>query len=110
MQKIRYILYIALFVCLQTACNRKRTAGIEGKPAITTDRLKSGQVLFMRYCESCHPGANAGLGPGLKATPGFLQRFQVRHGFGTMPAFKKDVLPKKDLDDIIHYIKALKKA
>ncbi|MCK7553658.1 cytochrome c [Chitinophaga sedimenti] len=110
MQKIRLIIILALFVSLQAACHRNRTAALEGRPVINSERLKNGQVMYMRYCESCHPGGLAGLGPGILGTPSFLKRFQVRHGLGTMPAFKKETLPKKDLDDIILYLKAVKKA
>ena len=39
----------------------------------------------------------AGLGPEIndKPLPGFLIKFQVRHGMGTMPSFKKDRISRR---------------
>ena len=67
---------------------------------------KHGQVLFMRFCHSCHPDGEAGLGPSIHAVPapGFLQRVQVRAGMGEMPAFHDDLISDEDLDAIIAYL------
>jgi mono/diheme cytochrome c family protein len=110
MRNTRIVICFLLFTCLQIACSPKRTAGLEGKIDLSDARTKNGQEKYMRFCESCHPAGSSGLGPAIISTPSFLKRFQVRHGLGTMPAFKKDVLPKKDLDDVIRYIKAIKKS
>lgn len=69
-----------------------------------------GEVLFQRYCHSCHPHGEGGLGPALnnKPLPGFLTRFQVRHGLGTMPAFSEEILPAPDLDAIVAYLAVLR--
>ena len=67
----------------------------------------NGEKAFMHYCNSCHPGGKAGLGPSIinKPLPGFLIKFQVRQGFGMMPAFKKEVIPSEKLDDIVEFLK-----
>jgi mono/diheme cytochrome c family protein len=64
----------------------------------------------MAHCQKCHPGGEGGLGPALNSNPApqFIYRFQMRHGLGVMPAFKKDEISKRDLKDISKYLKAWK--
>lgn len=52
------------------------------------------------------------MGPAIndKPAPGFVIRFQIRNGLGAMPAFKKDVISAEELDDLMAYIKAQRKA
>ena len=99
-----------MFLVLQFGCSARREAGVAGKPLVDNERLRNGQIQYMKYCQPCHPAGEAGLGPSITWVPSFLKRFQVRHGLGTMPSFKKRELSKKDLDDIIVYLKAVKKA
>lgn len=68
-----------------------------------------GRAVFMEKCDKCHPGGGAGLGPALndKPLPGFLIRFQARHGMGAMPAFGEDELPQADLREVAAYLKSL---
>jgi mono/diheme cytochrome c family protein len=76
--------------------------------ALSIDR---GALSFDRHCSACHPGGEAGLGPALnnKPLPGFLIRFQVRHGLGAMPKFPERLIPGPELDDLVHYVKALRR-
>jgi mono/diheme cytochrome c family protein len=73
--------------------------------------LKNGQKVFMKQCYACHPGGEAGFAPGLndKPLPGFLIKFQVRHGLGAMPAFSPDDIGDDDLDHLVQYLKALRR-
>jgi len=62
----------------------------------------------------CHPGGEGGLGPSLndKPLPAFAKKLQVRTGlvgFNIMPAFNKHQIPSEDLDDLMRYMKALRK-
>ena len=74
--------------------------------------VANGETVYMTSCQKCHPGGAAGLGPAIndKPLPGFLLRFQVRNGLGVMPAFKEDVISDEQLDDLVAYLKALRKA
>jgi mono/diheme cytochrome c family protein len=65
----------------------------------------------MTQCHQCHPGGEAGLGPSLndKPLPGFMMKFQIRHGIGAMPAFSKDNVGDEDLDAVVAYVKALRR-
>ena len=73
-------------------------------------RLAEGQRVFMQYCNQCHVGGAAGLGPSLndKPLPGLLVKLQVRFGFGAMPAFPKRVLNDARLDDVVRYLDYLR--
>ncbi len=67
-----------------------------------------GQVLFHQYCHQCHPHGEAGLGPAInnKPAPLAVVRLQVRSGLGAMPAFPEGVLPDKDLEQLLAFVRA----
>jgi mono/diheme cytochrome c family protein len=64
----------------------------------------------MQYCNQCHVGGAAGLGPALsnKPLPGLVIRFQVRHGVGVMPSFGPRAISDSQLDDLVWYMKYLR--
>ncbi len=99
---------ISLMTVLACTSRRMPTASTGG--SIQEERLNNGHLKYMQYCQKCHPSAEAGLGPALSnnPAPGFVKRFQVRHGLGVMPAFKSDVISKEDVKDIMHYLRAVK--
>ncbi|MBZ0185034.1 MAG: cytochrome c [Candidatus Obscuribacterales bacterium] len=74
----------------------------------------SGEQIFKRTCNSCHPGAQAGMGPALdKVDQHFpadkgLRTF-LRQGAGVMPANPVDVLNEKEMDNLIEYLRELNK-
>jgi mono/diheme cytochrome c family protein len=98
------------FILFLAACSTRRGEPIKG-PLNTNDyAVKTGQAIFMKNCQKCHPGGEAGVGPALnKPMTGFSIRMQVRHGFGPMPAFKKRDISKGEMDYLIAYMKALRK-
>lgn len=71
--------------------------------------LRQGQIAYMRYCDSCHPGGAAGLGPSLndKPIPRAAVALQVRQGLGAMPAFDESVIADPDLDVLTRYVEWL---
>ena len=73
---------------------------------LSTEEERHGQVLFAKYCHSCHPDGAAGLGPSITAmpAPNFLKRTQVRAGMGEMPAFHDDKISDEELDAIIAFL------
>jgi mono/diheme cytochrome c family protein len=77
---------------------------------MTTDL--SGQQIFVRSCNSCHPGAKAGMGPALDKlgehfpTDDKLKKF-IRQGVGMMPPQPKEVLDDVELENLITYLRAL---
>jgi mono/diheme cytochrome c family protein len=72
--------------------------------------ITNGERAFMASCQKCHPAGEGGLGPAINSNPApqFIKRFQMRHGLGVMPSFKKDEISKKDLRDISKYLSAWK--
>jgi mono/diheme cytochrome c family protein len=92
----------------------RRGEPIVGSLQSNDPAVQHGKIVFARRCYSCHPGGEGGLGPGLndKPLPVFAMKLQVRTGvvgFGVMPSFDKHQIPSEDLDDLMKYIKAIRK-
>lgn len=115
MTKYKLIIIAAVLIAvngLLPSCAIRKSEPITGKTVNTSDiHLRAGEVLYMTYCDKCHPSGEGGLGPALNSlnVPSFVKRFQVRHGLGVMPYFKKDQISKQDIRDISDYMKALKR-
>ena len=94
------------------ACGPARRSEPLATPVVLDQRAERGRVVFMASCHQCHPGGEAGLGPALndKPLPEFLKRFQVRHGLGTMPSFSEQKISDQQMDDLMEYLKALRRA
>ena len=93
------------------SCAMRKSEPVNGKTFIpANEAVANGERVYMMYCQKCHPGGEGGLGPAINSSPapGFIRRFQVRHGLGVMPSFKKDEISKKDLHDITAYLRAWK--
>jgi mono/diheme cytochrome c family protein len=94
-----------------SSCASRKAEVLKGRPFVAAnEHIANGERVFMQWCQKCHPGGEAGLGPSINANPApqFIKRFQVRHGLGVMPSFKKDALSKSDLRDISRYLHAWK--
>lgn len=103
---------ILLLIALLAACgSARRTADMAVASPSVQARLAAGEQLFMDYCQQCHPGGTAGLGPALnnKPLPGFAIRLQVRLGLGVMPGFDKAVISPAELDQLVDYLKVLRR-
>lgn len=109
-----FILTSGLFLLLLLSnCGTARRGAPMFDPIdLENQALAQGEKVYMSYCHMCHPGGTAGLGPAInnKPLPGFLIRYQVRHGIGMMPAFKEDVISDKEMDNLVAYLKELRKA
>ena len=109
----RAILVVAAVGAFTCGCKSVRRGEAVGRPVnISSSAVERGQVVFQQHCYRCHPGGEAGLGPALnnKPAPVFLMKTQVRAGFGAMPRFDTHIIPQKDLDDLMAYVMALRKA
>ncbi len=109
MMRLAWILLVVLIVLC--ACGSARRGEPFGDLLLTSDSSRHGEEVFMRYCQPCHPGGDAGLGPAInnKPLPGFLIRMQVRRGFGAMPPFPREVLSDPDLDAVVAYLNDLRR-
>src|SRR5437867_750100 len=70
--------------------------------------IAAGQQVFTSMCNSCHPNANAGIGPALHGSA-FAARYPddatlisvIRQGKGGMPAFPASQLSDQDLTHVV---------
>lgn len=91
--------------------NEMKEANQRRDMQMTTDL--SGQQIFVRSCNSCHPGAKQGMGPALDKlaehfpTDDKLKKF-IRAGVGSMPPQTKDALDDQELENLIVYLRELK--
>jgi mono/diheme cytochrome c family protein len=93
-----------------TACTRRHSEPLAGRSLDRSqERIRHGEIVYNMHCQRCHPSGGAGLGPDVLSKPGFARRMQVRHGLGAMPAFKKDVISRKDMNDMQAYLRQLKR-
>jgi mono/diheme cytochrome c family protein len=70
-----------------------------------------GEVVFAKYCNSCHPKGGRGSGPSLVQTGISKDEFTryVRNGKGRMPGFNEGLISNEDLDQMYEYISGLSK-
>ena len=74
----------------------------------------AGQQVFATQCNTCHPNANAGIGPALHGSA-FASRYPddatlvgvIRRGKGGMPPFPADQLSDPDLANLVAYLRSL---
>jgi mono/diheme cytochrome c family protein len=100
-------------VCLWIAAcgTARRGEPLTGGVRLTEPVAQRGALVFFEHCHQCHTGGESGLGPAIndKPLPGFLMKFQVRHGLGAMPAFDERRISDADLDALIEYLKSLRR-
>lgn len=99
-----------LLAAVLSSCSARRSEPIAGPLEVRSPEIARGEAAFDLACTRCHPGGERGLAPAInnKPLPGFLIRFQVRHGVGAMPAFSEEELSAADLDAIVAYLKELR--
>ena len=103
---------LLIVACAVTGCHSVRRGEPIVGPMQLTPKQQRGQIVFQERCHQCHPYGEAGLGPALnnKPAPVFLMKTQVRAGLGVMPRFDTHIIPPQDLDDLMAYVIALRKA
>jgi mono/diheme cytochrome c family protein len=109
MKAHRWIVIIGAIAAL-AACSARRGEPFTGGMRVGDLHVEHGRLVFMQHCHKCHPGGEAGLGPGIndKPLPEFLMKTQVRVGLGAMPSFHRHEISGPDLDDLIRYLKAIR--
>jgi mono/diheme cytochrome c family protein len=84
------------------------TSGGQGGGTTTP---RTGETIFARYCNTCHPGGGRGVGPSL-ITENYAEaemRSVVRHGKKQMPGFGLQVISDDDLNALVEYVKGLRR-
>lgn len=74
----------------------------------------TGEQLFVRSCNTCHPGGKENIGPSLdKLDEHFPEDSQlkslIRSGQGAMPAQPPDTINDAELDNLVRYLRVLTK-
>ena len=102
---------VLLFVLASAGCSARRSEPVAGPLRSASPEVARGEIAFDEHCSHCHPGGEKGLAPAInnKPLPGFLIKFQVRHGIGAMPAFSDREIEDGDLNALIQYLKALRR-
>jgi mono/diheme cytochrome c family protein len=107
------IIALAATCVVDSGCgSARRSEPIKGAASIADPATARGRIVYMDKCNRCHPGGEAGLGPALndKPLPEPLMKTQIRAGLGAMPAFPSGEISDADVDAIIAYLKAMRRA
>lgn len=113
--------FVTTFALLLSACSMgeevkriKAVNEVERQRAQSQSTDLTGEQVFIRSCNTCHPRGRAGMGPALdKMDEHFpsdqqLKRF-LRMGKGVMPAQTVDVINDVELDNLVKYLRAMPK-
>ncbi|ALJ01452.1 hypothetical protein DC20_13640 [Rufibacter tibetensis] len=110
------MLWLLPVLVLSSCGTARRSEPIMGPLTLQTQQLENGRQVFMQNCQRCHPLGEAGLGPSLNniPLPGAALRFRVRSkafflGIGRMPSFKKHEISREQMDELVVYLKALRR-
>lgn len=73
----------------------------------------TGEQIFIRSCNACHPGGKQGMGSSLieisqKYPDDEALKALIRKGKGIMPAQPANVINDDELDKLVEYLKTLK--
>jgi mono/diheme cytochrome c family protein len=89
----------------------RRGEALDRPIILQTPAEERGQLIYMKNCYRCHQGGEGGLGPSLYCPlPDAVIRVQVRHGLEAMPAFPPAMISDHDLDDLLAYLKAVRRS
>lgn len=100
------LVLVGLSLVLSSCFPAYRGAPIVEPLVIDDPRVALGQEVFFAVCHQCHPGGGTGIGLGItnKPLPDWVVRFQVRNGFGQMPAFSEEEISDEELDGLVAYL------
>lgn len=69
-----------------------------------------GRSVFRQACDTCHPGGEADIGPGIKGLGYSVERMtrQIRRGSGRMRPIPPARLPDRYMGDLMAYLSVLR--
>ena len=103
-------LSLVMASCLVACGSGRRSEPVIGPLQLSTREEVHGEIAFMKHCNSCHPGGDAGLGPAInhKPLPAAMIHLQVRQGLGGMPSFPATMVSNEDIRAIHAYLAAVR--
>lgn len=112
--KAAWALLAAVAITASAGCgSARRSEPVTGvAPEAKLDRPAEvrGRLVFMEWCNQCHPHGQGGLGPPLNNVPlpELAVKAKVRNHLGTMPVFGSDEISDPELDDLFAYLAELR--
>lgn len=102
---------VAISIILPGCGSARRSEPIVG-PIALEQHLQRGRRVFDEHCYKCHLKGEGGMGPAIndKPLPKFMMRLQTRLGVGSMPSFSEEQISDEDLDALVDYLVALRRA
>lgn len=118
-RNLRQFYLASMFVLAVSACSMpeemrriEETREAEQRRESSRSTNLTGEQIFVRSCNTCHPQGKAGLGPSLEGLsdrypdPEVLKAL-IRKGKGAMPAQLPSMINDEELDNLLDYIKAI---
>jgi mono/diheme cytochrome c family protein len=114
----RYLVAIIAILCLSGCAMSEEVRRInevkraqQSRDAARSTNL-TGEQLFIRTCNTCHPGGKEGMGPSLEEINDKMPddnaiKKLIRSGKGMMPAQPKEVIDDKELDLLVQYVRGM---
>ena len=108
---MKSVLLCAILVFLAGCGSARREEPVVG-PISLNEAERRGHAVYQQHCFKCHAGGDGGLGPAIndKPLPKFLMRLQTRAGLGAMPSFSREQISDEELDALLDYLVALRRA
>jgi len=114
----REIAVISLLFCLWSCSLSEEIKHIEASKEYEEQQEASrtadltGEQIFIRSCNTCHPGGKAGLGPSLaeinqKYEDDNVLKLLIRQGKGIMPGQPPNIINDNELDHLVAYLRTL---
>jgi mono/diheme cytochrome c family protein len=109
---LRVVASVVLLASLLAGCGSPRRSEPVVGPLALDEHLERGRHAFDQHCYKCHTGGEGGMGPIIndKPLPKFLMRLQTRAGIGAMPSFSKDEISDQELEALLDYLVAVRRA
>jgi mono/diheme cytochrome c family protein len=107
-----YKVIALILIAAAAACTSPRRSEPIVGPLALDEHLTRGRQAFDQHCYKCHTGGEGGMGPIIndKPLPKFLMRLQTRVGMGAMPSFSKEDISDEELEALLDYVVALRRA
>jgi len=114
------VLTLLALICTLVACSISEemkhieaSRQYEERQSASSSTDLTGEQIFIRSCNTCHPGGNKGLGPSIlnineKYPEDEMLKALIRKGKGIMPGQPANVIDDIELNRLVAYLRNLK--